>query len=345
MGVFDSTSKKIHNLLGMTALGQKTKATALGVTLASDEDAIAATIAAGADVTEGNTSDAAVITDTTGTLSGKLRGLIKWAFERMPAALGQTTMSASLPVVVANNQTAVPSSVASGNNVTEGAVADAAVDTDTTGTLSGKLRGLVKLMVNYLTRFPAALGQGTMAQSLPVVLASNQSSVPVNLADSTLPLNVGFYLSVNKFDYATVNASNTAYTESDLIGTKLTIAAGTPASGGSGTLKSIIVVDKGNIGPELLIELFDADPTGTTFTDADTLGVVAADQPKIAGYVRIDPTDWAETFPKMAFKKVEIPMRAVGSRNLFAAVLSAGNYSPGIDEALAVTFGFHYDNS
>lgn len=68
---------------------------------------IGITIAAGDDVTEGNTTDAAVISDTTGTVSGKLRGLVKWAFERMPAALGQAAMSASLPVVVASNQSAI----------------------------------------------------------------------------------------------------------------------------------------------------------------------------------------------------------------------------------------------
>jgi hypothetical protein len=66
-----------------------------------------ATIADGADVAEGATTDAAVITDTTGTLSAKLRGLIKWAFERMPASLGQKVMSASLPVTIASNQSSL----------------------------------------------------------------------------------------------------------------------------------------------------------------------------------------------------------------------------------------------
>src|SRR4051794_6551669 len=55
----------------------------------------AVTVADGADVAEGATTNAAVISDVAGTVSGKLRGLVKWAFERMPAALGQTTMAAS----------------------------------------------------------------------------------------------------------------------------------------------------------------------------------------------------------------------------------------------------------
>lgn len=67
----------------------------------------AVTIADGADVAEGATADAAVVTDTTGTVSGKLRGLVKWAFERMPASLGQKAMAASLPVVIASDQSSL----------------------------------------------------------------------------------------------------------------------------------------------------------------------------------------------------------------------------------------------
>jgi hypothetical protein len=43
------------------------------------------------------------------------------------------------------------------SNAVLGATGDAAVDTDTTGTASGKLRGLVKLIANLLSRWPAAL--------------------------------------------------------------------------------------------------------------------------------------------------------------------------------------------
>lgn len=56
----------------------------------------------------GVNADAAVVTDASGSISGKLRGLVKWAFERMPASLGQKTMANSFPVVVASDQSAVP---------------------------------------------------------------------------------------------------------------------------------------------------------------------------------------------------------------------------------------------
>jgi hypothetical protein len=55
----------------------------------------------------GATADAVVTTDTTGTISAKMRGLIKWAYERMPVSLGQKTMGNSLAVVLASDQSAV----------------------------------------------------------------------------------------------------------------------------------------------------------------------------------------------------------------------------------------------
>lgn len=66
-----------------------------------------------------------------------------------------------------------------------GANADAAVDTDTTGTISGKLRGLVKLMVNYLSRFPASLGQKARSASLPVTLSTEDVTALGTLATET----------------------------------------------------------------------------------------------------------------------------------------------------------------
>jgi len=69
--------------------------------------AIAGAIVDGGDVTQGTTTDAVIVTDAAGTVSGKLRGLVKWAFERMPASLGQKTKGASLPVTLASDEDAL----------------------------------------------------------------------------------------------------------------------------------------------------------------------------------------------------------------------------------------------
>lgn len=74
-----------------------------------------------------------------------------------------------------------------------GATGDAAVDTDTTGTASGKLRGIVKLLVNLLSRWPAALGSGGglkvdgSGTALPVSIATDTTAgTATSSADNTV---------------------------------------------------------------------------------------------------------------------------------------------------------------
>lgn len=57
----------------------------------------------GNDEAVGATDDAVVTSDVNGTLSAKLRGLVKWAFERMPSAIGQNAKADSLSVTVASD--------------------------------------------------------------------------------------------------------------------------------------------------------------------------------------------------------------------------------------------------
>jgi len=176
----------------------------------------AVTIADGADIAEGATTDAAVITDTTGTLSGKLRGLVKWAFERMPASLGQKTMAASLPVTMASDQTPIEVSLALAEiQANQG---DAGVDpwpvefatpqavtgplTDVqlrasavpvsaaslplpTGAATAARQDTGNASVASIDTKTPALGQAAMAASVPVAIASNQSAVPVSMADGS----------------------------------------------------------------------------------------------------------------------------------------------------------------
>lgn len=88
-------------------------------------------------------------------------------------------------------------SIADGLDVTQGAVADAAVVTDAAGTVSAKLRGLVAILAdiwdnaNNLIRVHVTniigvttAGQKTKAGSLPVTLASDEDNVNVDLASA-----------------------------------------------------------------------------------------------------------------------------------------------------------------
>ena len=60
-----------------------------------------------------------------------------------------------------------------GGNVALGSTTDAGIITDSNGTAIGFLRGAIKMWLNFLARFPAALGGSTSANSLPVVLSSD----------------------------------------------------------------------------------------------------------------------------------------------------------------------------
>lgn len=177
----------------------------------------AVSVADGSDVAEGATTDAAVVTDTTGTLSGKMRGLVKWAFERMPASLGQKLMAASFPVTIASNQATFPISIRDINvgtdlNIDATGAARVRVFNSTGddifagldgGSSVGLFRSIPQLVsdgtlfhnqksdTDGTTQFDlmkvggAALteGQKAMAASVPVVLASDQTAVPADVSD------------------------------------------------------------------------------------------------------------------------------------------------------------------
>jgi len=89
---------------------------------------------------------------------------------QLPAALGQTTMAASLPVAIASNQSTLPVTFAT---------------TPSTPINVELSNGTTSYNAPTTAQFPAALGQQTEANSLGVVIASNQSAIPVTV--SSLP--------------------------------------------------------------------------------------------------------------------------------------------------------------
>lgn len=88
----------------------------------------------------------------------------------IPAGLGQTTMAASMPVVIASDQSTVPIS----GTVT--------VDTSLLAT-AAKQDAQTALLTTIDAGIPAALGQTTMSASMPVTMASDQSAIPITSTD------------------------------------------------------------------------------------------------------------------------------------------------------------------
>jgi hypothetical protein len=189
----------------------------------------AVTVVDGSDVAEGATTDAAVITDTTGTISGKLRGLVKWAFERMPASLGQKVMASSLPVVLASDQASVPVAATLGAETTKviGTVNVAAGQTIavTQGT-AANLKSLVDInaaqtlatVTNLSQMSGAAIAMGTGARSAGTqrVTVATDDVVPVtdNASSLTVDAPVGTPVFVRLSDGAAAQVGQKAMTAS-----------------------------------------------------------------------------------------------------------------------------------
>ena len=164
----------------------------------------AVSIADGSDVAEGATTDAAVVTDTTGTLSGKMRGLVKWAFERMPTSLGQKAMAASLPVVIASDQSAVP---VSGTVAVTGALTDAelrATPVPVSGTVVANATG-------YLIRLDEASATITYVGSAAPGTATSSAAWSIKRLDSTSGLVVLWAAGTAAFNQIWDNRTILAY--------------------------------------------------------------------------------------------------------------------------------------
>jgi hypothetical protein len=165
----------------------------------------------GDDVALGATTDAAITTDESGTISAKLRGLLKWAAERMPANLGQTTMSGSLPVVVASDQSAMEiegdaaeDAAASGNPVLSGGRYDStarSLDDGDVGALAVDAAGR-QIVVTPSFLGSAAGGEYTVSNSSDTYNSGSSAQVvPERLTRRYVRIcndsDVTFYLAFN----------------------------------------------------------------------------------------------------------------------------------------------------
>lgn len=144
------------------------------VTASGNTVTVAGTVAVaeadGANVALGAKADAAV---TNPALSGSVIAFLKGIASLLASGI-TATISGNVATTVAN-----------GADTALGSTTDAAVTSPATNTtVIAYLRGLLTQAAATIALLPAALGQGTMAQSFRVVIASNQSAVPISAAAS-----------------------------------------------------------------------------------------------------------------------------------------------------------------
>lgn len=224
-----------------------------------------ATIADGADVNAGSTTDAANTTGATGTMSGKLRGLLT-----------------ILADVWSDASNAFRMIVADGGDVALGATTDATIITNTTGTVSGKLRGLVTIAADIWSNAANAIrvvptsDDGTPFGVIGNPIVINDGGDVITVGGTTILVSVVPTLAVAG-----------AYISGDAVGAVMTFsnALRNPGGvGGTGVLKSVKIADYAKQNAILDLILFRSAPTAVTDnspfdpSDADTLKIVAAVQ-------------------------------------------------------------------
>ena len=172
----ENTSLAISGKLPAT-LGQKTSLNSMAVTIASDQSAVPASQSGTWNINNVSGTVSLPTNAATETTSLAISG-------KLPATLGQKTSLNSLAVTIASDQSAVPASQSGTWNINN---VSGTVSLPTgAATLAAQNTGNSSLS-SIDTKTPS-LGQTTMTGSTPVVIASNQTAVPVSgpLTDTQL---------------------------------------------------------------------------------------------------------------------------------------------------------------
>lgn len=206
--------------------------------------------------------------------------------------------------------------IGNGNDANAGATTDAAVVTDVNGTLSAKLRGLIKILADVWSDAANALGiHGNVAHDAvdtgnPVksggkanTLASPPASVAAGdrvdayhdpegrYVTAAEPINSGLAASRPNSQVVAVTTSG-AYANGDVVGGIITLPTVNYASGRRVVLRSMQLNDRGNAKPPLNIYFFKVTPAGGTYTDNAALVWDAADSARKVGQTFVVAGDY-----------------------------------------------------
>lgn len=137
-------------------------------------------------------------------------------------------------------------------------------------------------------------------------------------------------MSRQQFDFAKVVAvtpvvDTAIYASGDLIGGKLTL---TDLCGEARTMEivSVLLTDLAAQNSAIDIIFFNADPTGTTFTDNAALDIADADLTKVCAIVKLLAANYAAFADSSAIASggIEQIVQLSGSQDLYAALVSRG---------------------
>jgi hypothetical protein len=283
----------------------------------------AVTIADGADIAQGTTADAGIITDTSGTVIGFLRGaILRWNtfLGRLPAAL---TGSGNLKVSVAESTATVTTTGAGGTFPATQSGTWTVQPGNTANTTAWKVDGsaVTQPVSGTVTITPSGTQtiSGTVTVGAGTANAANVGGI-TTIITSTL----------------TRPANTTAYTAGDEItdtgGTIRTITSAATKSGGSGVIAGIgLSQSSGTPCTGLEIWIFDTTSTPQTdnaaFAPADgEVDTCIAICPLTVSYQGTTGTGGNVFYDT---GQISLPFLTVGSANLYWRLVTRAAYTAG----------------
>lgn len=164
----------------------------------------------GWNATEGSTTDAAVTTDATGSISARLRGLVNLIAARIPT-LGSKNSAGSLPVVIASDQGAIPvTTTPSGTQAVSAASLPLPTGAATAANQATEITSLASLVANTpakpTTGTPSSVANATSNTVLLALNANRKGATVFNddtvTTGATLNVALGFTASATAYTYA-----------------------------------------------------------------------------------------------------------------------------------------------
>lgn len=283
----------------------------------------AVTIADGADVALGSTSDAAQVDpNLSDTVVAFLKGTL---LELQNGAIFDRVAGIGL--------------------INDAAVTNPASSASVIAALKGVLTA-----VNKIPASPAT-DRTTAAAPFSVEL-SDGASFYTGAKDSNITtLNTSVVANQNVGGYTknikdtTAVSTSPAYTAGDAVGGKRTLTDALRTSNGSAILESITLLDRANQKAAMELIIFDSDPSAATITDNSAF-VYSTDDLKVLARITIAATDYVTLNSKAIAQLRGLGVTLKGANNntnLYAALVTTGTPTYAATTDVQITFGFLQD--
>lgn len=273
-------------------------------------------------------------------------------------ALGQVTMAASSPVVIASNQSSIPvtGTFFQGTQPVSGTVAVTQSTSPwvVSGTVTTAPPANASANVTQLSGTTVDTNSGSKsAGTLRVTLATDQvqltNSLKVDGSAVTQPVSVAAAITAGGITKTikdtTAVSTSPAYTAGDAVGAKRTLTSALRISNGTCILDSITILDRANQKAGLEILIFDANPTNATITD-NAAFVYSTDDLKVVARITVSASDYVTLNSKavVCLRALGVAITgADGSTSLYAAVVTTGTPTFAATTDVQVSFGFLQD--